>query len=216
MMTPAARRTKEWVKATLLAPALEGRYQARWEHTLRVAEVGLTIAREEGLDGEALYLACLLHDVGYVRCKTPEDYDNHGAICARMAEEFLRSIGYDGEKAAAICYGILIHTLQEQDYPRPATAFELSVGDADNIDRFDAFRFTLRLQDHDLEAQTPQEIMTLCAQRIARIEGYRRLPLGIAAVQRLWRECLDMHLHFYRRLQRQMEVTLEAMEQSAQ
>ena len=33
------------------------------------------------------------------------------------------------------------------------------------------------------------------------------------AAQRLWRECLDMHLHFYRRLQRQMEVTLGEMEQ---
>lgn len=213
MMTPAARRTKEWVQATLLAPTLEGRYQARWEHTLRVAEVGLTIAREEGLDEEALYIACLLHDVGYVRCETPGDYDNHGAICARMAEEFLRSIGYDAEKAAAICYGILIHTLQEQDYPRPATAFELSVGDADNIDRFDAFRFALRLQGDDLGAQMPQDISALCTQRIARMEGYRLLPLGTAAAQRLWRECLDMHLHFYRRLQRQMEVTLGEMEQ---
>ena len=40
----------------------------RIEHTMRVANLGKRIAEAEGLDTEALAIACLLHDVSY--CET--------------------------------------------------------------------------------------------------------------------------------------------------
>ncbi len=197
-----------FLRETFLNPVHDGAYQARYEHTLRVAQVGRQIARAEGLDEEALVIACLLHDVGYVRCRTAEDYDHHGVHCADMAREFLTGIGYDADRTEAICYGILIHTEREEDYPRPPTAMELSVGDADNIDRFDAFRFYLTLKNEAFDTQPPEQTIALCAQRVARYEGYKQLVLGTPTARRLWDECLDMMIGFYRRLQRQMEATL--------
>ena len=43
--------------------------QYRYDHTLRVADIGGEIARSEGLSEEALVMACLLHDVGYPECR---------------------------------------------------------------------------------------------------------------------------------------------------
>jgi HD superfamily phosphodiesterase len=39
----------------------------RYEHSMRVASIGAYIAREEGLDEEAMICACLLHDAAYFR-----------------------------------------------------------------------------------------------------------------------------------------------------
>ncbi|NLD33677.1 MAG: HD domain-containing protein [Clostridiales bacterium] len=208
MTTPFIAAAHQFLQDTLLDPAHQGAYQARYEHTLRVAQVGRRIARAEGLDEEALVIACLLHDVGYARCHTEADYDHHGAISAAMVRAFLTSIGYDEERMESICYGIEIHTEREEDYRRPATPMEFSVGDADNIDRFDAFRLYLALKNEAFDSQPPQEIIDLCAQRIARYQGYKRMGLGTSTARLLWDECLDMMILFYSRLQRQMEVTM--------
>lgn len=61
----------------------------RIEHTMRVANLGKRIAEAEGLDTEALVIACLLHDVSY--CETMngrEDWLNHGRRAAQIAEPF--------------------------------------------------------------------------------------------------------------------------------
>ncbi len=39
----------------------------RLEHTMRVANIGKEIAREEGLNEEALVIGCLLHDIVSVK-----------------------------------------------------------------------------------------------------------------------------------------------------
>jgi len=144
-----AALTRDHAQRLFLDEAHQGKYLKRWEHTLRVAAVGLQIAQSEGFDAQAMTIACLLHDIGYLACQTDEDYQHHGAHSARMARDFLESIGYDACLTEQICYGILIHTEEEADYPRPAKAFELSVSDADNIDRFDAWRMAAILDSVD-------------------------------------------------------------------
>ena len=44
------------------------------------------------------------------------------------------------ERVQEICYGIAIHVDGKADFPGEATAFALSIGDADDVDRFDAYR----------------------------------------------------------------------------
>lgn len=39
-----------------------------------------------------------------------------------------------------ICYGIAIHVDGKADFPGEKTAFACSIGDADDVDRFDAYR----------------------------------------------------------------------------
>ena len=179
----------------------------RYEHSLRVAAVGREIARAEGFDEEAMVLACLLHDIGYARCRTREDYDRHGALSADMAREWLTENGYDPEKTETICYGILAHTEYPEKLPRPCTPFEESVGDADNIDRFDALRMADTLAYFDLMKKRPAEILELCCRQIGRYESYQEMTLGTRTAEALWRDRLDYQLEFYRRLTRQMKQT---------
>lgn len=211
MNTPAARQTYDHVRSTFMQPDTGDQYQARWEHTLRVADIGRRIARAEGLDEEALYIACLLHDIGYLRCKTEQDFEHHGSLSADMARAFLESIRYQPDMIDAICYGIEIHTEREEDYRRPATAFELSVGDADNIDRFDIYRLCLNLIYEKLEQKSPEDVIPLCTRRIGLYTRYKSTPVGTSSARRMWDECLDAQIAFYTRLLHQMEVTEQGL-----
>lgn len=179
----------------------------RYEHSLRVAAVGREIARAEGFDEEAMVLACLLHDIGYARCRTPEEYSRHGALSAGMAREWLTENSYDPEQTETICYGILAHTEHPEKLPRPCTPFEDTVGDADNIDRFDALRMADTLAYFDLMQKRPAEILELCRRQIGHYEGYKTMPLGTRTAEVLWRDRLSYQIEFYRRLERQMEQT---------
>lgn len=65
----------------------------RYEHSVRVANIGKYIAEKEGLDAEAMVVACLLHDISYCgKFKDSEDYRNHGRYSAKLRARFLRSL----------------------------------------------------------------------------------------------------------------------------
>ena len=50
----------------------------RFEHSVRVANIGKEIAEKEGMDSNAMVVACLLHDISYINeFKTREDSRNH-------------------------------------------------------------------------------------------------------------------------------------------
>ena len=113
----------------------------RYEHSVRVANIGKYIAEKEGLDAEAMVVACLLHDISYCgKFKDSEDYRNHGRYSAKIARPFLEELGFEPDVIEDICYGIAIHADDKADFDGKRTAFALTVGDADNIDRFDAYR----------------------------------------------------------------------------
>lgn len=206
-MTDAIRQTKAYVRKSLIEDYPDRRHAARYEHTLRVATIAKMIARDEQMSEEALYLAGLLHDIGYIECHTDDDYKHHGAISARLARRFLSDIGYDPALTDTIGYGIEIHTEDEASLPRQATPFELSVADADNIDRFDMYRLALTLADDDFSNKTTEQITALCHRRIGLYSGYKNMAVGTATARRLWDECLDLQLSFYERLLAQMNVT---------
>lgn len=200
--------TRSYVKHRLLTELTRGDAAYRYTHTLRVAELGRQIARAEGLDEEMLVLACLLHDVGYVACVTQEDYNYHGRLSAEIAREFLLGEGYDPEKTESICYGILIHTLEEEKFPRSATVLELSVADADNIDRFDAYRLYEGMRWAKPEEMTASDLLELARRKVKGHENLRTFPFATDTARTLWNEKLDLCVEYYQRLARQMEVTL--------
>lgn len=179
----------------------------RYTHTLRVAEIGRQIAKLEGLDEEMLLLGCLLHDIGYVDCKKQTDYADHGLQSARIAWQFLSEQGYDPEKTESICYGIRIHTQPEEEMARTATVLELSIQDADNIDRFDAWRFSRSLCWDGLDKMTITQMKELAQRRGSRMEELRALPFATGAARTLWEEKLSLWTDFYNRLERQMVCT---------
>ena len=143
-MTEKIKKTEAFLREKLKeSPYFQEHPEAgayRLEHTFRVARIGMSIARAEGMDPEALAMACLLHDVSYCRwsaASTQEDWLNHGRESARIARPFLESLGLPPDVTGEICYGVAIHVDDKADFPGEATAFAQTVGDADNIDRFE-------------------------------------------------------------------------------
>lgn len=179
----------------------------RWEHSLRVAEVGGEIARAEGMDEEAMTVACLLHDIAYSQT-WPDDYQwgNHGRDGARIARPFVESLGFAPEVVEDICYGIAIHVDDKADFPGTLTRFALTVGDADNIDRFGPFRV------YELLWRKGFYDMPL-AERIHWLEGVPASLDRCAAVEmatptarRLWEDRIRFQRNFYSRLLEQMRA----------
>ena len=57
-----------------------------------------------------------------------------------MSAHFLEQLNLSPERVQEICYGIAIHADGKSDFLGEDTAFALSIGDADDVDRFDAYR----------------------------------------------------------------------------
>lgn len=203
-------KTKKFLLQQLQAyGADEVVWRYRYEHTLRVAAIGRAIAVQEGFDPETLELACLLHDVGYVRCKTQADYEHHGKLSAEIARDFLQTLDLDPAQLETICYALLVHTEDEHDHPRPCTPLEASVCDADNIDRFDALRMADTVTFYDFMKKRPKEIVAICHEQIERYQQYLDLPFATRAATALWRDRLGFQLEYFRRLKTQMESCIE-------
>lgn len=207
-MSQIVEAAQQYVKKRLLSELSEENGYYRYTHTLRVADIGRKIALAEGLDEEMLVLGCLLHDVGYVLCKTDEDFGDHGRLCAQIAAEFLWEQGYDPAKAESICYGIRVHTQPEEERIRPATVLENSIADADNIDRFDAWRLSRRLCWDELEKCSCRELDELVRKRQRHTQQLRKEPFATGTAAAMWQERLDLWIAVYSRLQYQMETTL--------
>ena len=109
-----------------------------------MTQIGATIAKAEGLPEEPFLIACLLHDVGYPECKEFSDLWKHPGLSARIAELFLQNIQYDETWSKTIIRSIAMHSLKEE-LPEDMTPFEITVRDADDIDRFDLLRCDERM-----------------------------------------------------------------------
>lgn len=182
--------------------------QYRIEHSYRVAHIGAEIAAAEGFDRERTFVACLLHDIGYsLDYRDKQDYRNHGRYGAAIARPFLAGLGYSGTEVEEMCYGIAIHVDDMADFEGERTPLALTVGDADNIDRFDAYRLYEGLQNVDymnLPLREQKAHVERVRQRLAEL---RQMPCGTATATRMWQEKIDYQLEFYRRLGHQVEIS---------
>lgn len=184
----------------------------RIEHSYRVANIAKAIARAEGFNETYAVIAGLLHDIAY--CEEMPDKEtrmNHGRTSAQIARPFLRSLGIDSDAVNDICYGIAIHVDDKADFEWTRTPFCETVGDADNIDRFDAYRIYetleyIKFRDMDLEKKHETVITT-----IEKLTRYRELPFATATAKALWQERLDFYLDFYKKLQAQLDSSCRVL-----
>ena len=177
----------------------------RLEHTYRVANIGREIARREGFDETELVIACLLHDVSYCEEFGEDGWREHGRCAARIARPFLRELGLPEERVQDICYGIAIHVDDEADFAGERTPFALSVGDADNIDRFDAYRIHETLcQDGFLNMELADKT-ALAEKRLARLRELAELPMATETAKELWRQRLTFYVEYYVNLLSQLK-----------
>ena len=176
----------------------------RLEHSYRVANIGLEIARKEGFDETELVIACLLHDVSYCEEFGENGWVEHGRRAARIARPFLRELGLAEDRIDDICYGIAIHVDDKADFEGERTPFALSVGDADNIDRFDVYRIHETLSGDAFLTMDFSQKRTYCEKRLARLRELMDMPLGTKAAETLWRDRLSFYISFYEKLLRQL------------
>ena len=178
----------------------------RIEHSFRVARIAGEIAEAEGLDQERLMVTALLHDIGYSKeYEKREDGLNHGRVGAAIARPFLLGLGYSAEEVNEMCYGIAIHVDDKADFDGERNAFTLSIQDADNIDRFDAYRLYEGLASIKFETLPLAEQKAFVEKRIARLLQLREEPFGTETAIRHWHEKIDYQIGFFRRLQDQLE-----------
>lgn len=184
----------------------------RLEHTYRVANLGRQIAMREGFDETEMAIACLLHDVSYCEDFGEDGWIEHGRRAARIARPFLQGLGLPEDRIADICYGIAIHVDDKAEFAGERTPFALSVGDADNLDRFDAYRIHETLV-HDGFLDLPyEEKLALTEKRLARLRELREMEVGTQAAKEIWIERIGFYISFYERLlaQLQSSKTIEA------
>lgn len=183
----------------------------RLQHSYRVANIGKRIAEEEGFDVTETVIACLLHDISY--CETFSDFEkdwkNHGRSAARIARPFLESLGLETERINDICYGIAIHVDDEADFEWERTPFAETVGDADNIDRFDVYRIYETLQYCKFSEMSFVEKQDKVDSMLQRLRELMDMRLGTKTAEIIWKERIDFYVRFYEKLKEQLANSTE-------
>ncbi len=178
----------------------------RIEHTYRVANIGREIARREGFDETEMVIACLLHDVSYCEEFAGKDgWKEHGRRAAAIARPFLKELALPEDRINDICYGIAIHVDDRADFDGERTPFALSVGDADNIDRFDAYRIHEVLCWDKFLEKSFYEKTEYAEKRLAKLRELRDMELGTRTAEAVWRERLTFYIDFFEKLSAQLK-----------
>lgn len=196
-------RIADFVQRRQQEVGIQQRYPAeeiayRWQHTQRVCHYGRVLAEDEGADAGLVLAACLLHDVAAFDEGPPQD---HGRRGAEIARPFLLGLGCSPEEVEAICYAVASHV----DVDHLETLEAKIVTDADNIDRFGAYRILLwcreDLDDFDkLTARLPS--------RVERLAEYReRRPLETSAGNAMFDRQLELQLAVFRTILQEKEIT---------
>lgn len=178
----------------------------RLEHSYRVANIAKAIAEAEGLNVTYAVIGGLLHDIAYCEeMVTREDQMNHGRRSAAIARPFLENLGLPADAVNEICYGIAIHVDDEADFEWERTPFCETVGDADNIDRFDVYRIYETLEYIKFSEMSLDDKREKVASTIEKLTRFKEMKLGTATAKHLWLQRLDYYIGFYEKLNVQLE-----------
>ena len=192
-------------KSVYLSSELDSK-KYRLEHSYRVANIGKQIAIEERLNVDALVIACLLHDISYTEAfKSQEDWINHGRKSAQISRSVVEKLDFDEETKNNILFGIAIHVDDKSDFEGEKNAFTLSVGDADNIDRFDAYRFYEMLKYNKFDSLSYDDQVKFVDEQILRFNKLLKNNFATPTVTRLFHEKIKFSLEFLSRLRLQLE-----------
>ena len=177
----------------------------RLEHSYRVANIAKAIAEAEGFDVTNAVIAGLLHDIAYCEeMVTREDRMNHGRRSAAIARPFLETLGLPTDAVSEICYGIAIHVDDEADFQWERTPFCETVGDADNIDRFDAYRIYETLEYLKFSEMNLADKREKVESTIEKLTRFKEMKLGTTTAKNLWIQRLEYYIGFYEKLNAQL------------
>lgn len=203
------KQTESFLKETFAASAYLQAHPAeaayRLEHPYRVANIAGQIAEAEGFDVTRAVLAGLLHDIAYCEeMVTREERMNHGRRSAAVSRPFLEGLGLPPDAVNEICYGIAIHVDDQADFEWERTAFCETVGDADNIDRFDAYRIYETLQYLKFSELSLDKKRETVVSTLEKLHRFKELKLGTPTAMEIWLQRLDYYISFYEKLAAQL------------
>ena len=133
----------------------------------------------------------------------------HGRRSAEIARPFLEGLGLAPDAVNEICYGIAIHVDDRADFEWERTPFCETVGDADNIDRFDAYRIYETLQFIKFSEMSLDEKKAKVTGTIEKLNSLKEMKLGTATAKNLWLQRLDYYIGFYEKLKAQLSSSSE-------
>ena len=207
MSTEMIRKTEEFLKRKFFESEFLKEHPVdrdyRLEHSYRVANIGKIIAEREGFDVTEMVIGCLLHDVAYCEVFGDDGWKDHGRRGARIARPFLTELGLPAERIDDICYGIAIHVDDVADFEGVKTPFAISIGDADNIDRFDAYRIFETLVYEGFKEKSLTEKAEFVEKRLSKLKEAANFPLGTKTAEALWKERIAYYCDFYEKMQKQ-------------
>ena len=137
---------------------------------------------------------------------------NHGRNSARIARTFLEELGMDEARINDICYGIAIHVDDKADFEGERTAFAESIGDADNIDRYDAYRIYEGLQYCKFSEMTFEEKKEKVASTLERLQEYKDMHFGTKTATGIWKKRILFYIEFYDKLRAQLENSTDVID----
>jgi len=151
--------------------------------------------------------ACLLHDVAHF--EAADDYRSHGRLGAQVSRLFLESLGYTEAEVENICYSVAVHVDGVAGFEHEETLESKVVSDADNIDRFGAFRI-LQACVYDLQAEMGEmsrlvEALEAQLQRLEHIQ--QSAAMETPSGQVLFAQQLERQIAFFRALAAEVEIT---------
>ena len=177
----------------------------RLQHSYRVANIGKFIAEKEGFDITEMVIACLFHDISYSEeFKDEKDWLNHGRNSAKIARNFLIGLGLNENRIDDICYGIAIHVDDKADFEYRCTEFAKTIGDADNIDRFDAYRIYETLQYNKFSEMAFDEKNDKINKTLEKLNEYKEMKLATNTATEIWGERIEFYIVFYEKLKKQL------------
>lgn len=180
----------------------------RLAHSYRVANIGKTIAENEGLNVEDTIIACLLHDIAYCdEFKSEEDWKNHGRKSARIVREFLKDCDFSEQRIHDICFAIAIHVDLKADFEGEYTPFTLTVQEADNIDRLDAYRLYETLESIQFSKRSLSIQIQYVDEMIQTLNEYLTYDLSTVTAVVMWKSRIQFQLDYYNRLKNQFNIS---------
>lgn len=203
-------RVMKYLKNRLDEDAVEYGVPARWLeyrflHTLRVANIGRELAEAEGANVDLTVAGCLLHDIASFRSEPPDDPYSHGRIGAALIRPDLPDLGFSAEETDNICFSVALHADGKAGYDHPETLEAKIVSDADNIDRFDAYRLLEYCTPH---MESFPALIEAAEKRLQRLEHYRSTRvMGTDSGHALFNQKLDMQILVYRALLAQNAIS---------
>ena len=99
---------------------------------------------------------------------------------------------------------IAIHVDDTASFEWERTPFSETVGDADNIDRFDVYRIYEILQIQKFSEMNLEQKVERVNTALGRLNSLLGMKLGTTTAQKMWKERLEYYISFYEKLKHQL------------